>query len=310
MNIKAFNQRVKRYGIAGFIQKGFQYLLGIHKQQEEIDTLYYFINEYIDASSFPPTKDPDARIMQLCDAALLAIFDKICGKYNLQYWLDWGTLLGAVRHKGFIPWDDDMDVCMPRKDFDWLRDNIPSEFNKYDIDVKYEDGRIGIGYQHVKTGIWLDVFAADEICTDKAINDCYPRMRKYQNTIVGKIAKLSSEEQESIRSKYLERNGGNKYIVDCLDFFKQIYTFSYNDVFPLTTMKFEGYQFCVPNNCDVVLRKFYGSSYMSLPKSGVNHHGTVTDRAPLSTWAKSHNIDMHEVKRHLDGIYQEMSDEK
>lgn len=205
MDIKAFNLRVKKYGVAGFIQKGFQYLLGIHKQQEEIDTLYYFINEYIPASSFPPTKDPDARIMQLCDAALLAIFDKICKKYNLQYWLDWGTLLGAVRHKGFIPWDDDMDVCMPRKDFDWLRDNTPSEFNKYGIDVKYEVGRIGIGYQHVKTGIWLDVFAADEICTDKAINDCYPRMKKYQNTIVGKIDRLSSEEQESIRSKYLER---------------------------------------------------------------------------------------------------------
>lgn len=49
---------------------------------------------------------------------------------------------------------------------------------------------------------------------------------------------------------------------------------------------------------------------MLLPKSGVNHHGTDTGRAPLSTWAKSHNIDMYEVKRHLDGIYQEMSDEK
>lgn len=47
---------------------------------------------------------------------LLAFLDKICKKHGLTYWLDSGTLLGAVRHGGFIPWDDDTDVCMPRKD--------------------------------------------------------------------------------------------------------------------------------------------------------------------------------------------------
>ena len=46
----------------------------------------------------------------------LAIFDEICQENNLIYTADWGTLLGAIRHHGFIPWDDDMDVCMPRAD--------------------------------------------------------------------------------------------------------------------------------------------------------------------------------------------------
>jgi lipopolysaccharide cholinephosphotransferase len=49
---------------------------------------------------------------------LLKDFDRVCREHNWTYWLDGGTLLGAIRHKGFIPWDDDIDVVMPRSDFE------------------------------------------------------------------------------------------------------------------------------------------------------------------------------------------------
>ena len=58
-----------------------------------------------------------AREIQLYELDILYKFVEICKEYNLRYYLSGGTLLGAIRHKGFIPWDDDIDLAMPRKDF-------------------------------------------------------------------------------------------------------------------------------------------------------------------------------------------------
>lgn len=66
---------------------------------------------------------------------ILDEFDRICNKHNLTYFLIGGTLLGAVRHKGFIPWDDDMDLAMPREDYEKFINVYYKELNdKYYLD--------------------------------------------------------------------------------------------------------------------------------------------------------------------------------
>ena len=84
----------------------------------------------------------EIRRLQLEELEILKYFIQVCEKHGLRYYLLGGTLLGAVRHHGFIPWDDDVDVCMPREDLNRLavlfqRDDHPYEYVSYETDGEY-----------------------------------------------------------------------------------------------------------------------------------------------------------------------------
>lgn len=83
----------------------------------------YFENE-VREGFFVPSMVKRAWAVEL---EVLAQIDRICAKYGIQYFAEWGTLLGAVRHKGFIPWDDDMDIAMKREDYERFLEVADSE---------------------------------------------------------------------------------------------------------------------------------------------------------------------------------------
>lgn len=121
------------------------------------------------------------RKLQLTQLEILKVFDQFCKRNDLKYSLYAGSLLGAVRHKGFIPWDDDLDVCMARSDYErfltlWEANPTNGYILQNKENSKYFDQSFTkirkdhttflqdeweIGNHH--TGIFLDVFPIDRI---------------------------------------------------------------------------------------------------------------------------------------------------
>lgn len=128
--------------------------------------------------------ETDLRKAQLVMLRILKIVDFICRKHALSYWIDGGTLLGAVRHKGFIPWDDDLDIAMPRGDYERFLsialEELPSDLylQTTDTDPSYDmfgkppckiRDEFSVLKEHHKTstsgheGIFLDIFPVDRM---------------------------------------------------------------------------------------------------------------------------------------------------
>ena len=120
-----------------------------------------------------------------CELNLLEEFSRVCNKHSLRFWIDSGTLLGAIRHKGFIPWDDDIDVVMLREDYDKLVSISDSEFKKpYLFQTAYNEKQFVRGhaqlrdtrttaiipielYKDFNQGIFIDIFVMDYVPDDE-----------------------------------------------------------------------------------------------------------------------------------------------
>lgn len=245
----------------------------------------------------------DKRILnklQETELDILCEIDRICIKNHIQYFIMYGTLLGAVRHKGFIPWDDDIDIVMPRKDYNRFLKIVSRELqDKYILDfistnktyylpfakiknknTTFEE-KNNINYQGCK-GIWVDIFPFDGCKINKKtylFKLKYRFILLFQAIMLKKTLKINvSNNVINIMSKLFSNNFCVKMISflargnDKNDFglyygaegIDRTPIFDNKDIFPLKKIEFCGKKFYGPNNPDKLLTDFYGD-YMKLP---------------------------------------------
>ena len=135
--------------------------------------------------------------LQELETEILKVFRKFCDENNLRYYLCGGTLIGAIRHKGFIPWDDDIDVMMPRPDYEkFLMNNQNGKLDKYRrIDnlnfnemayssvIRIFDIRTKVEFKELmfkkQFGCWIDVFPLDGLSSNSVMRFVHCRFARF-----------------------------------------------------------------------------------------------------------------------------------
>lgn len=218
---------------------------------------------------------------------LLDFTVNVCNKYGLDYWVDWGNLLGAVRHKGFIPWDDDLDIGMIRKDYNVLLEVINDEVQNNNLS---NDLKISINISEYKilpilqllytAGIpgtilaGIDVFPYDFIGDVSNYNpQSYDDMQKsvFNKNREGTPMDLALTEYFDTFDVSLEMKQNVVPGIESLFFPSQFRIFETDKVFPLKTIEFENKLYKAPHNPDYYLTKVYGD-YLEIPQLIYHHH--------------------------------------
>lgn len=237
------------------------------------------------------------RLYQLASAQLLFEFDAFCKRHGLRYWLQSGTLLGAVRHAGFIPWDDDLDVGMPRRDIERAIELVADD-PRYVITVRYDYyvhcRQIRFRYADERVPSFVDLFIFDPV---RRLGDETLAARESQRAALE--ADLDADESireywnegaqfvdegtdEAIQIKvHFDRHIGALYeagvLTDSLDEAEGVvwaidnvnsgvshhswYITPAERLFPLGEMPFEGHEVSVPKDSLYCLDAIFGDIY-------------------------------------------------
>lgn len=238
------------------------------------------------------------RKAQLIMLEMLVEFDAICKKHHLQYWLDSGTLLGAVRHQGFIPWDDDIDLSMSIEDYNKFLKVAESELSreiffqtsqtdknfKFDY-IKLRSNKASIVEFHEKDkqvnyhqGVFVDIFPMLTIENTEVNKKLYDSTLKEIRNVSSVSLHTPDGKDDQVKRATLVESLKQKHQGWELDKIKAkskvIYGgempdvaawFDIEDVFPLTAMEFEGHSFPAPNNPSHYLDAIYSFDYRQLP---------------------------------------------
>lgn len=254
------------------INKEFEYL------RTSIDTL-------IDPANIPPARGP-LRIIQSLAVELLQSVDQLCRRHHLNYWLDSGTLLGAVRHHGFIPWDDDIDLMMLSEDYEKFKIIAVKEFanTDYCVDIM-PHGWIKIVHRNFKPYnndmerleflqqdtkkklcISIDIFPAYYLKTGA---DCEMAKQdfRYEEPPM-KLLKSDADlveigqHKQQVQAPYIATIPTNKIFVGAEQLSNKFTYFEYDDIFPLQEIIFEEHVFLCPHYPKKVLWTYYRNYWL------------------------------------------------
>lgn len=285
--------------------------------RNELDThnkILNSYNSYFDTLFIDYQLKPNrllGNIQELCHE-LLYFISGICDKYGIEWWIDSGNLLGGLRHEDFVPWDDDMDISMMRKDYHKFNEILPFEIENNGL-----SDCIDIGYRYRKSGPnvvngFLQIFVKDKPHNDNTIYcvvDVFPydylvdfdegfgnlyektKTNFYKQLTEGSDRKkiyMGLDEQYVIDKYFSSLNLSyepTKYIVPGVEGsygyngtnMLELMIFDANDFFPLSEIKFGNHLYPAPRNSDKYMADVYGD-YMHIPKIMRTHSRADTFR--------------------------------
>lgn len=247
-----------------------------------VEIVDQFIRQLVDVKNIPAARG-FLRVHQLASTVLLKRICNVLHQNSIPYWISYGTLLGAVRHGGFIPWDDDIDICVMRTDYYNVEKLINDSSIKLKCIVQRSDCiRVWLRDLSCQVDIFpVDIFGCDE-SFQKARSRILSTHKHYHSKVEydwnrlksgnKPIINLSESEIDSMARKisagYI---GDNKYLMlgfEAIDVRYEI--LRYEDIFPLRRLKFEGIGFYAPACPQRVLATYYGD-YMVLPSKCCSH---------------------------------------
>ncbi len=239
---------------------------------------------------------------------ILKTFDQVCREHNLTYYLWAGTQLGAVRHGGFIPWDDDADVAMPRKDYNILMEHaeewMPAPFQIADLRTSERYPHYFARVQDTTTtmiirkhlgyveGIHIDIFPLDSVPDNKSARSRHFAKLKFYQRLLYMAARSPKKDNKRYKALYyniIQKFLSPKGILEAIDrhiqrpnkkaaenfadsFYGSNAFFPYSMLGTPTPYNFCGEEFYGVEQVEKYLSEKYGD-YMTLPsESGRVQH--------------------------------------